>query len=147
VERLRPQFGDRLHLIGADETELPWAEFDAVVISHVIEHVDRPQELLGRIFRAMNPDGVLYIAVPDINSVQFQLFGKRWEVISPLAHFQYFQESTLSRLLEQCLFVDLERIEHTPVREEIAPRWMRLLRKLGAGDAGELVFVARRPAL
>jgi hypothetical protein len=117
------------------------------VISHVLEHLERPDEFLGTVFRAMNPDGVLYVAVPDLESVQFQLFGKKWDAISPLAHFQYFQESTLTRLLKDSLFIDIERVDHEPVREEIAPRWMRLLRKLGASDAGELAVVCRRPAL
>jgi SAM-dependent methyltransferase len=147
VERLQPQFGGRLHLVTPGSSELPWTGFDAVVISHVIEHLEKPDKFLGDVFGVMNPEGVLYVAVPDMNSVQFQLFGKKWEVISPLAHFQYFQESGLSRLLKDCLFADAERVEHVPVREEIAPRWMRLLRKLGATDAGELALVCRRPAL
>jgi len=146
-EALYPKLGDRLHLLREGETELPWEGFDAVVISHVLEHLERPQDLLGRVFRAMNPDGVLYVAVPDIESIQFRLFGKKWEVISPLAHFQYFSVKTLSKLLQTSLFIDLERIDHEPVREEIAPRWMRLLRKLGATDAGELAMVCRRPGL
>jgi len=147
VESLRPLFGDRLHLVTLEDFALPWTGFDAVVISHVLEHLERPDEFLGNVFRAMNPDGVLYVAVPDLESVQFQLFGKKWDAISPLAHFQYFQQSTLTRLLKGSLFTDIERVEHEPVREEIAPRWMRLLRKLGATDAGELAVVCRRPAL
>lgn len=147
VESLRPQFGNRLHQIMMEDPTLPWTGFDAVVISHVLEHLERPDEFLGTVFRAMNPDGVLYVAVPDLESVQFQLFGKKWDAISPLAHFQYFQESTLTRLLKDSLFIDIERVDHEPVREEIAPRWMRLLRKLGASDAGELAVVCRRPAL
>ena len=147
VESLWPQFGDRLHQITMEDSALPWTGFDAVVISHVLEHLEKPDEFLGNVFRAMNPDGVLYVAVPDLESVQFQLFGKKWDAISPLAHFQYFQESTLTRLLKDSLFVDIERVDHESVREEIAPRWMRLLRKLGASDAGELALVCRRPAL
>lgn len=147
IDALRPLLGNRLHLVQSSDTELPWDGFDAVVLSHVLEHLERPQELLGKIFRAMTPDGVLYVAVPDCDSVQFQLFGKRWDVISPLAHFQYFCEDTLTRLLKTCLFDNIERINHEPVREEITPRWMRLLRKLGATDAGELALVCRRPPL
>jgi 2-polyprenyl-3-methyl-5-hydroxy-6-metoxy-1,4-benzoquinol methylase len=147
VERLRPQFGDRLHQVTMEDTALPWTGFDAVVISHVLDHLEKPDEFIGNVFRAMNPDGVLYVAVPDLESVQFQLFGKKWEAISPLAHFQYFQESTLTRLLKDSLFIDIERVEHEPVREEVVPRWMRLLRKLGATDTGELAVVCRRPTL
>ena len=108
VESLRPLFGDRLHLVTMEDTALPWTGFDAVVISHVLEHLERPDELLGDVFRAMNPDGVLYVAVPDLESVQFQLFGKKWEAISPLAHFQYFHQSSLTHLLTDSLFTDIE---------------------------------------
>jgi 2-polyprenyl-3-methyl-5-hydroxy-6-metoxy-1,4-benzoquinol methylase len=146
VERLRPQFGDRLHLVTPGAAELPWTSFDVVVISHVIEHLEQPDKFLGEVFGIMNPEGVLYVAVPDMNSVQFQLFGKKWEVISPLAHFQYFEESGLRCLLKNCLFADAERVEHLAIREEIVPRWIRLLRRLGATDAGELAMVCRRPA-
>ena len=147
VESLRPQLGNRLHLATPADSELPWSGFDAVVVSHVLEHMERPDQFLGAIFRAMNPDGVLYVAVPDMESVQFQLFGKKWDAVSPLAHFQYFCEATLTRMLKNSLFTDIERVEHPAVREEIATRWMRLLRKLGAHDAGELALVCRRPAL
>ncbi|MGB2607351.1 MAG: methyltransferase domain-containing protein [Candidatus Sulfotelmatobacter sp.] len=147
VKQLRPQFGDRLHLVTPGNGDLPWNGFDAVVISHVLEHLEDPVGFLDKVYKIMNPDGVLYVAVPDIESLHFQLFGKKWEIISPLAHFQYFSEATLSRGLRECLFTDLERIDHAHVREEFVPRWTRLMRKLGGTDAGELAILCRRPNL
>jgi 2-polyprenyl-3-methyl-5-hydroxy-6-metoxy-1,4-benzoquinol methylase len=147
VENLRSQLGSHVHLVKHGEKGLPWDGFDAVVISHVLEHLEHPDQLLGEVFRAMNPEGILYIAVPDIDSVHFQVFGKKWEAISPITHLQYFNESTLRRLLKRALFDDIERISHAPIGEEFAPRWMRLLRQIGGTDAGELSFVCRRPAL
>jgi len=147
MAKLQAQLGRHLHLVGPEDASLPWEGFDAVVISHVLEHLPQPDELLGQIFRAMNPDGVLYAAVPDIESLQFQVFGRRWEVISPLAHMQYFNFASFSRLLRNCLFTDLERVEHAPISDGIAPRWMKLLRSLGGNDSGELAIVCRRPPL
>jgi len=144
---MSPQFGDRLHLVAPGHPDLPWHGFDAVVISHVLEHLEDPVGFLGRVYKIMNPDAVLYVAVPDIESLQFQLFGKRWEVISPLVHFHYFSEATLSCALRECAFTDLERIDHAHVREEFVPRWIRLMRKLGGTDAGELAILSRRPNL
>jgi 2-polyprenyl-3-methyl-5-hydroxy-6-metoxy-1,4-benzoquinol methylase len=146
IENLASQLGNHLHLVQSGESEFP-AGFDAVVVSHVLEHLEAPDEFLGQVFRAMNPDGVLYVAVPDIDSLQFRLFGKRWDVIAPLSHLQYFQQSTLSRLLQDCLFKDLERVNHPPIPDPVAPRWMRLIRKLGGTDAGELAMICRRPAM
>lgn len=147
IEALQAQLGDHLHLVQPAQADFPWEGFDAIVISHVLEHLSEPGELLARVFQAMNPDGVLYVAVPDIESFQFQAFGKRWDVVSPITHLQYFRESTLRRVLSDSLFRDIERVNHTPLADDVAPRWMRLMRKLGGTDAGELAMICRRPAL
>ena len=147
MEALRPLLGAHLYAPEAGDFSIPWNGFDAVVISHVLEHLTDPSELLREVFRIMNPDGVLYVAVPDIESLQFRLFGKRWEVISPLTHVQYFSEPTMKRLLKDAYFVDAERVEHVPIGTTMAPRWMRLMRELGGNDSGEMAFACRRPAL
>lgn len=147
IEHLQSQLGNHLHLVKPGEADFPWQGFDAIVISHVLEHLPEPAEFLQRVFQAMNPDGVLYVAVPDIDSFQFQAFGKRWDVVSPITHLQYFRESTLRHVLSDCLFRDIERVNHAPLADDVAPRWMRLMRKLGGTDAGELAMICRRPAL
>lgn len=144
---LRPLLGEHLHLARPDDSRIPWTGFDAVVISHVLEHLAQPSRLLQEVFRVMNPEGVLYVAVPDIESLQFKVFGKRWEIVSPLAHAQYFSEATLTRLLADAYFRDPERVAHVPIHEAVAPRWMRLMRELGGTDSGEMALVCRRPAL
>ena len=106
VDALRPFFDRHLHLAAPGRSDIPWDGFDAVIVSHVLEHLPDPASLLGEIFRVMNPDAVLYVAVPDMDSLQFHVFGKRWEVVSPLAHLQYFTDPTLRQLLhDACLWM------------------------------------------
>ena len=143
---LHERIGRNLHHGEANETKLPWGNFDAVIMSHVLEHLDEPSAYLKQVYDAMNPEGVLYLAVPDMGSVQFQLFGKNWEPVSPLAHLQYFNRDSLERLLTEVGFEAVERVEQVSVPDEIAPRWMLLLRSLGGTDSGELAILARRPA-
>ena len=142
---LDERMGRNLHRSGPDETELPWGSFDAVIMSHVLEHLDDPKAYLKQVYRAMNPEGILYVAVPDMDSMQFQLFGKNWDPVSPLAHLQYFNRASLERLLADVGFTEIELVNQAQVPEEIAPRWMLLLRSLGATDSGELALVTRRP--
>ncbi len=145
VHQLEPEFGMRVHAASLGVDRIPWDSFDAIVMSHVIEHLTDPAAILADIALRLRPGGLLYVAVPDMESVQFRLFGKHWDVISPLVHYQYFNESSLSRLLTDCGFEALERIKFPALPRELTPKWMQLLRKLGGDESGELAMVAQKP--
>ena len=144
IQAQRPMFGARLHHELVSEGDLPWGHFDVVIMSHVIEHFPNPEQALARVRAALNPGGLLYAAVPDIDSCQFRVFGKRWNVINPIVHYQYFHEGSLSRLLENSGFEILERVFPPPFPAELnPPQWMQLFRDLGGSDSGELAILAR----
>jgi SAM-dependent methyltransferase len=144
VERLEPQFGQRVVrcLIGAEP--IPWESFDVIVMCHVLEHLHDPAAALAEIRRKLNPGGLLYLAVPDMDSVAFRIFGKNWDVVNPLVHLQYFTGASLNRLIEKCEYPRQERVEFPRLREEVMPRWMRLMRQLGGSDTNELIRLAYR---
>lgn len=143
LDRLSPFFGQRLakHWVGGGP--FPWGSFDALVLSHVVEHLPNPRAALRQAREALNPGGVVYVAVPDLGSVQFRVLGRRWNTIHPLVHLQYFNQASLTRLLEDAGFEVVERIEHQPFPDEVATRWMRLFRRLGGSESGELALLAR----
>jgi SAM-dependent methyltransferase len=145
VAKLRPQFGDRVVHCVLGRDGIPWDGLDAVVMSHVLEHLHDPRQALTHIRERMSPGGWLYLAVPDLGSTHFKILGKRWDAINPLAHLQYFTEASLNRLLTACSFEDVERTEHPRIPDEVAPRWMRLIRQLGGSESSELVLLARAP--
>jgi SAM-dependent methyltransferase len=144
---LAPQFGDRVaaRVVGRDP--IPWTDMDVVVMSHVLEHLPDPAATLDEVRSVLVPGGWLYLAVPDMGSMDFRIFGKTWDVISPLVHLQYFTEASLESLLERCGFEAVERVRHPRIRDEISPRWMRLMRRLGGDELGELAYVARVPGV
>jgi SAM-dependent methyltransferase len=143
VAELRPQFGDRVAhgVLGRDE--VPWDGLDVVVMSHILEHVADPAAVLAHVRERMTPGGWVYLAVPDLGSLHFTIFGKRWDAVNPLAHLQYFTEDSLRHLLAACSFERIERIRHPPVDDAVAPRWMRLMRQLGGSESSELLMLAR----
>lgn len=145
VETLWPEFGRRLQQVLVTDQALPWGNFDVVVISHVLEHMSDPWSSLVRIREVMNPGGLLYVTVPDAESVQFKIFGKRWDVFNPLAHLQYFNEKSLSKLLGRADFTHIEKIEQPPLWPAAETRWMRLFRDLGGTASGEMAALARVP--
>jgi len=144
IESLRQQFGTHLRRTVIGSEPIPGGPFDAVVMSHVVEHLPEPPLSLTRVREAMSPGAVLYLAVPDIDSVQFRLLGKRWDVISPLVHYQYFNERSLTELLRRAGFTDTQRVA-SPVPPDTTSRWLHMVRSLGGTDSGELAVMARSP--
>lgn len=87
------------------------ARFDVVVMSHVLEHVTDPREVLGRLRSFLNPDGVLYIAVPNIGSWEARFSG--WTSYQPY-HLFYFSPASLRRTLEAAAFEIVESYTFEP---------------------------------
>ena len=143
VDGLSPYFGQRVARVVVGEEEIPWQGFDLVVMSHVLEHLPEPAAVLEEVRGLLNPGGLLYLAVPDMQSMHFKLFGKRWDVVNPLVHFQYFTHESLTRLVEQCGFDRVERVNYPSPPDIRLPRWARLMRHFGGSESSELALLSR----
>jgi 2-polyprenyl-3-methyl-5-hydroxy-6-metoxy-1,4-benzoquinol methylase len=68
TEHVRKKYGFRIltGLLGPES--FPPCSFDVVVLSHVIEHLQRPIELLGVIYRILNPNGLFVMCTPNSDS-------------------------------------------------------------------------------
>lgn len=82
------------------DAQYPAASFDVVVLFHVLEHLDSPRRALQEIHRVLRPGGVVVLETPNIASVWFRLFGRRWRQFIP-DHYYFFSPATLTRLLEE----------------------------------------------
>jgi 2-polyprenyl-3-methyl-5-hydroxy-6-metoxy-1,4-benzoquinol methylase len=62
------QFCEIVHLADLENGLPPDLDgtFDAVLASHVLEHLARPERLLHEVHRRLNPGGVLAVALPNI---------------------------------------------------------------------------------
>jgi SAM-dependent methyltransferase len=65
--------------------ELKGKKFDVITLFHVFEHVEQPHELLENLKLFLNDGGIIYIEVPNTQSltaklidVYFRLRGKNW---------------------------------------------------------------------
>ena len=91
---------------------LPYADrlFSAAVIFDVLEHVDKPEELLCEINRVLRPGGKLYAFVPcegDALSLWhfLRFFGIGAYLTKKFAgHIQYFSRRSLFQLVSNCGF-------------------------------------------
>ena len=72
-------------------------QFDAVILSHVIEHVPEPVVLLKECRRILKPGGKLMISTPNTGSMGHKLFKNNWRGLEPPRHICIFNRSNLER--------------------------------------------------
>lgn len=95
-----------IRVIDAMPTDATFAElggFDVVILAHVLEHLPRPDEMVGRVYRLLEPGGLFYCEVPnDFNPLQRAaaqaLDLPPWWIALP-DHLNYFSHESLAALL------------------------------------------------
>ena len=90
-------------------------EFDIITLNHVLEHVDQPHVLIENIFSLLRIDGILFIEVPNTESIflkiidlYYKIKGLNWSSrLSPLHppfHKYGYNKKALLYLLEKYNF-------------------------------------------
>ena len=82
----------------------PPKSFDLILMSHSLEHLPSPADALSRVHSLLKDDGLLVVTVPNVNSLEYKLFGRWWFQLDPPRHFYHFDKSTLSGLLTHAGF-------------------------------------------
>jgi len=90
-------------LADVDDAEHAGA-FDAITLSHVIEHLHDPAAELARIHRLLKPGGLLWIATPNLESLGHRRFGPDWVGLDPPRHLVMFTTASLAGLLRRTGF-------------------------------------------
>ena len=82
------------------QNHFPAAQFDVILASHLIEHLNDPSALVQEARRILAPEGRFFVTTPNIAGLQARLFKSRWRS-AIFDHLYLFSVKTLSRLLEQ----------------------------------------------
>ena len=142
------QFCEAVHIADL-EKGLPQVinrSFDAVLASHVLEHLARPERLLGDVGKRLKPGGVLAVALPNIAHYQQRILRLRGQFNYTDAgqldrtHLRFYTYGTAIQLLEQNNYELLKL-----AAEGALPLWKA--RKLLRGVAGRIdgLAVRRQP--
>ncbi|MEO8172759.1 MAG: class I SAM-dependent methyltransferase [Sediminibacterium sp.] len=80
--------------------DYPETGFDTITLWHVLEHMRDHDSVLSDLVNRLNPGGKLVIAVPNIGSLGYKLFGQKWGwVQQPYVHINHYNTHTLKTLL------------------------------------------------
>lgn len=85
----------------------PAARFEAIAALDVLEHMASPLPFLADIRQRLAPGGLLFIQVPNWDSLLVRLEGAASSVVCP-GHWSYFTPATLTGLLARAGFRALE---------------------------------------
>lgn len=83
------------------DADLPQGGFDYVRLNHSFEHLLDPRPTLDRIRGLLTPTGLLFIGVPNVDSLAARMFGRHWWNLGPPVHPFNYSPSTLTNLLRQ----------------------------------------------
>ncbi|UCV06659.1 class I SAM-dependent methyltransferase [Dechloromonas denitrificans] len=78
VEQCRRNGFDVRQVLSFSDIPFGSATFDVVYLMQVFEHLRDPNLFFGELFRIMRPDGTLYLAVPNADSIWRRVFGRNW---------------------------------------------------------------------
>ena len=83
------------------EQHFPDASFDAIYLSHVIEHVYEPVDLLRECRRVLKPGGTVVVVTPNVAGLGQRLLRRDWINLDPPRHLVLFDRRTLRRTAEE----------------------------------------------
>ncbi|MCK9487657.1 MAG: class I SAM-dependent methyltransferase [Dehalococcoidia bacterium] len=104
---IRDELGIPVVAGSLEEAAIEPSTYDAVALFQTIEHFADPRGGLQKMARWLKPGGLIMITTPDRGAWFSRLTGKRWFEYKPHEHLYYFDERTITRMLEA---VGFERI-------------------------------------
>ena len=92
-------------------------KYDAVTANHVIEHMHNPNSFLKKAGSILKDNGILLLGMPNVGSIEFKVFRKRWISLVPNMHIWHFNTKTITKLLEKNNFRVIKIIVEQPKRK------------------------------
>lgn len=138
ADHARREFGVEVRTQTLEEAAFEPAQFDAITMMDLLEHVADPASLLAKAASILREDGVLVILTPDAGSPVSRLLGSRWpEVQRVPEHLVLFSVEGLSQLLEDHGFETFAQhsvgktSNLTTLLADVAPALPRPVRRAG----------------
>jgi SAM-dependent methyltransferase len=134
VQRIQHDLGLPAFVGSLPHPELRPESFDVITMWHSLEHVHNPRDVLQHAYFLLAPGGQLMAAVPNIDSLPFQWFGKYWFGLDLPRHLTHFSPKSLHCLLARTGF----RIKSMHMIRQSG--WMRNSAQLAIQGSGKNRF-------
>lgn len=81
----------------ASLTKVKNGSFDLVIMRNVVEHTAAFKQLFASAQKLLKHGGLLFIRTPNIESLDFKLFGPSWYMTYMGGHLVFFSQATLTQ--------------------------------------------------
>lgn len=76
------------------------SQLHAITLWHVLEHLPQLNQTVAQLKDRLSDDGLIFIAVPNINSYDSLHYGPLWAGLDAPRHLWHFTQPTMLRLLQ-----------------------------------------------
>jgi len=94
------RYGVKTHVGELVVLALPAASFDAITMSHAVEHLFDPRATITECLRLLKPGGLLVLVTPNIASTAASEMGRFWRGWEPPRHLHLFSVASLTNLVQ-----------------------------------------------
>jgi phosphoheptose isomerase len=101
----------KIHVGTLASARYPDEYFDVVVMHHVIEHLDDPEDAILETYRILRRGGVLLLGTPDFDSGCARRFGDKYRLLHDPTHISLFSNDSMHRFLRDHGFV-IDRVDY-----------------------------------
>lgn len=98
AQRARSNTGAEIFVGDVSEAAFRPEMFDVITCFHVLEHVYDPRQFLASVTSWLKPNGIFYVMLPNINSLEARLFRSYWFGLELPRHLFHFCPQSLTSL-------------------------------------------------
>ena len=102
----------KYNTIYKNKTVIKKQKYDWITLWHVLEHTHNPKKTLKSLISLLNKNGLMAIAIPNINSYDNIYYKNYWAGYDVPRHLFHFNPSSFEKLAN---FVDLKIINKKPL--------------------------------
>lgn len=100
----------QVHSKQFEEVPLEKNSIDIVTMSHVLEHVPQPSNVVNKIYNELNDGGIFYCVVPNFDSFCSKVLQEEWLWLERDWHYSHFTVETITDLFKKTGF-EIVKIE------------------------------------
>lgn len=146
VDIARNKLGLQVYLGNISNVDFQNDFFDVVTMTHTLEHMANPKQILRKVNKILKTSGTLIITVPDSDSLEARYFKQFWLGWDPPRHLYSFSLKTLKKMLQAVGGFRIKRIRYemgTAVLRESLTYKLRDERNYNLQNSRLLEFILR----
>lgn len=97
--------------------------FDAIIMTHVLEHTVDPIEAIKNAVSLLKPGGKITLETPNNQAIGFQHAGSVWRWLDVPRHLNFFTPQSLSSMCNMA-GLDVNAIEFRGYSRQFEPEWI-----------------------